>query len=475
MKPSKLVGIVLLLLLAASAWIWVALCLEMTFTQLGAGLLGLAIGAWRIVPLLVAQPTMAVNYLAQANQASKPPDYDPEHDAAPHYETLLSQFVPLPEKLRPKHRSWPADMHPEECRALEQWAPVNESALLFLAQATGCPYWWYELRSTDGTLSDAKAMDHERVRNCVWGVLLLAKYKASQGDIRRSLQLLADVHMLGVHLAKGARLVEQIVSTAICNLSYGALLAVLDHCQVDSQMLQWALGIFAARIPEIVVLRYSEMEHLYGQDSTQRLFTDDGKGNGRLIPRQLYRANRKLPKGYVQRISFPTAVWICLSHPDRRETGRLAEECLALTKDLARQTPWDLHVRGTSYEKELSRLVVTNFLLRYGHRFTGRCIRMSWQCRVSGHATIAILAVLAYKAREARLPESLGQLVDTGLLPSVPMDPYSGEPLVYKVNGDSFTLYSVGEDCVDSGGVPCEWNDQRGGDHVFWPIPARQQ
>jgi hypothetical protein len=90
---------------------------------------------------------------------------------------------------------------------------------------------------------------------------------------------------------------------------------------------------------------------------------------------------------------------------------------------------------------------------------------------VSGEATVAILALFAYKAKEGRFPESLQQLVDKELILSVPMDPYSDAPLVYKAAGNRFTLYSVGEDFTDNGGRPCEWDD-KDGDHVFWPVPA---
>ena len=93
---------------------------------------------------------------------------------------------------------------------------------------------------------------------------------------------------------------------------------------------------------------------------------------------------------------------------------------------------------------------------------------------MSGEATTALLAIFTYQAQEGWLPESLQQLVER-LLQSVPLDPYSGKPLIYRINGDDFTLYSVGEDFVDNGGVPCEWNDQSGGDHVFWPVPASSQ
>ena len=53
------------------------------------------------------------------------------------------------------------------------------------------------------------------------------------------------------------------------------------------------------------------------------------------------------------------------------------------------------------------------------------------------------------------------------------MDPYSDEPLVYRVEGESFILYSVGEDFFDDGGIDVTWDQsQSGGDRVFWPVDS---
>jgi len=70
----------------------------------------LALVAWRIVPLLVAKPTITVDYLTQANQANKPANYDPNRNADSHYERLFSTLVPLPEALKEVWKSWPADL-----------------------------------------------------------------------------------------------------------------------------------------------------------------------------------------------------------------------------------------------------------------------------------------------------------------------------------------------------------------------------
>jgi hypothetical protein len=57
------------------------------------------------------------------------------------------------------------------------------------------------------------------------------------------------------------------------------------------------------------------------------------------------------------------------------------------------------------------------------------------------------------------------------------MDPWSDKPLVYKKTESSFTLYSVGKNFVDDGGVSAKdkdgqiqmWNEKEG-DVVFWPV-----
>jgi hypothetical protein len=64
---------------------------------------------------------------------------------------------------------------------------------------------------------------------------------------------------------------------------------------------------------------------------------------------------------------------------------------------------------------------------------------------------MADLAIRLYRGKQGRLPEALSDLVPD-YLPSVPIDPYSGQPLVYRPQGESFLLYSVGQDRRDDGG-----------------------
>ncbi len=61
------------------------------------------------------------------------------------------------------------------------------------------------------------------------------------------------------------------------------------------------------------------------------------------------------------------------------------------------------------------------------------------------------LACRVFKARNGRYPNSLDELVP-GLIPAVPADPFTGDPLVFKRKGEGFILYSLGSNQKDDGG-----------------------
>lgn len=65
-------------------------------------------------------------------------------------------------------------------------------------------------------------------------------------------------------------------------------------------------------------------------------------------------------------------------------------------------------------------------------------------------------AIALYQRQHARLPETLDALCPQ-YLPKVPLDPFSGKPLRYRVTKEGWVVWSVGPDLTDDGGV-----DERG-------------
>jgi hypothetical protein len=61
------------------------------------------------------------------------------------------------------------------------------------------------------------------------------------------------------------------------------------------------------------------------------------------------------------------------------------------------------------------------------------------------------LACKLYKIQSGEYPENLGALVP-GILKDVPIDPFTGKPLVYRREGKGFIVYSLGSNEKDDGG-----------------------
>lgn len=78
----------------------------------------------------------------------------------------------------------------------------------------------------------------------------------------------------------------------------------------------------------------------------------------------------------------------------------------------------------------------------------------------------ALLALLAYRGEHGAYPRALSELA---VQPSLPLDPFSGQALVYRQAGQGFLLYSVGEDLTDDGGRPIASLESIPG--AFAPLP----
>lgn len=73
------------------------------------------------------------------------------------------------------------------------------------------------------------------------------------------------------------------------------------------------------------------------------------------------------------------------------------------------------------------------------------------------------LAVRGYQAKNGKPPAALAELVPAWLS-SVPLDPFSNRPLVYRVTTNSFLLYSIGPDGKDDQGTPLKRGEMETGD-----------
>jgi len=64
------------------------------------------------------------------------------------------------------------------------------------------------------------------------------------------------------------------------------------------------------------------------------------------------------------------------------------------------------------------------------------------------------IAVERWRKARGSYPESLDELSVVNL--ALPHDVMTGNPLIYRRRGDTFTLYSAGLDRVDNGGIQAD-------------------
>lgn len=213
--------------------------------------------------------------------------------------------------------------------------------------------------------------------------------------------------------------------------------------------------------------RHLDAERLAALDALQR--THDRRG--RLIVSSAHRVIIA-----VEMIEQLHPIWNASSvfYPRATEVVDQTEEYFARAKDKATLSPrafldlpddaWESSLFSTFNLVKLSFGAGVDSAIERSHRLS-----VHWE------AVRTILAIKLFRAERNRLPGSLAELVPA-YLDEVPMDPWAAQgPLVYRLDDTElgYTLYTVGHDGEDNGGLSAEWKiealdgEAPGTDYVF--------
>jgi hypothetical protein len=222
-------------------------------------------------------------------------------------------------------------------------------------------------------------------------------------------------------------------------------------------------------------------------DLIQRTYTDNGRGNGYLCLNakdvmsmiSVYYHSFIAPeqpiiqkKTSLRKRAF--AYWQVVMGPDKKQATKMAHKVFDQIESLKDKTFWQLrneHAGDIDFTKKVLRDYVV-LMTTFGHY---QSLESYQKRQAELNALIATLGILRYKQDKGVLPENLPQLGYAGYLKQLPMDPFSPSPLVYRVTGDDFILYSFSEDCDDDGGQHTDWAIvDADGDQVFWPVEKKK-
>jgi hypothetical protein len=203
-------------------------------------------------------------------------------------------------------------------------------------------------------------------------------------------------------------------------------------------------------------------ERMMIDDLLQRLYSDDGNGDGHLTPAGLAAIKHyELP--VPEREVWLFGPFLSAAVAGRREMRDLARHWFDRWEAERRQPLWQWAPSSAEAEmkQKVSRLSTK---LRYFPllllipALDGAFVAAETRQQLQDAALTAI-ALELHRRRTDEWPSSLAELTPT-LLPTLPIDRFTGEPLRYRlVEGDPL-LYSCGTDGDDDGGrVPVEGND----------------
>lgn len=424
---------------------------------------------------------LATNTLAQLNAPIQA--IPPEERAWNRYKDAIRASVRLPDTLGSPQAQWP--LVPPESRFRAEavaYLQQNAAAIEHLHAAAAMPRLGYILadhvRPDDpwyDPMQPPPAWERPEWKDNppIIGVLL-----PSLGEFRRFTQLLMFDSLLARESGDAARVVRNIGTTIamaeqtrdlpflISDLTALAIAAVA--CREIDATLHTAPNLLSEE--QLVALAHMlsgfprdgeplvrfESESLLFHDTLQRVYTDDGRGNGYVNIVQAFRLQFLEPTYRPTRAQQALGPVAAVLMADRASMKREYEAIIASGIAAARTPPWQWAEDPDSAFQERKKdvwwrqrfalinelMAATGSVALSQHRFA----------QIRG-ATLTAIALSLERRRTGSYPASLDALVPD-LLPSVHPDIFDGNSMRYALVGGQPVLYSVGVDRKDDGGRP---------------------
>ena len=464
----------------------------------------LAIVIIKFFLIQTAKPNITINYVEKINQLTKPINFDPAQNAAPLYDKAFANFYEMPKALEDSlyeyednlEDTWPGDLDSETLEQLEQWHELNKIAFDYLTQAAKKPYIYRVLSADNNWAFMAYDETVSELRDLARSLLWRAKLQMSKGNFNAGLADLDVIMKIAQQYQDSGRLWTWLRASSINRKAVESCLDILVRTKCPPDRIA---DLCKPLLPPLLSFKVEEYASL---DFVQHIYTDDGNGNGRMIPRQVFNiwqdwvgsgfsASRSSRRSWYDlagiRQDFTTTVqdkfYVAKAYLEIHFASTDRATVVKRIETLYRKTGPELLANNHAKQRLMKTQSTAIFdgsntaVYLYQHIMMPAWApgRRYHRDNVVISAVKTVAATMSYQQDHTVLPVSLEDLVTAGYLEELPIDPYSDKPLVYKLTPDgNFILYSFGKDFDDDGGKHDRLWGQKDGDYVFWPIPKTE-
>jgi hypothetical protein len=381
-------------------------------------------------------------------------------------------------------RPWSAEDEP----VLAEWLAKNEKPLALIGEAVHRPAYFNPLtpaRTEDWSpgLLASKLPTVQGCREFAATLVARAMLRTNEGKIHEACRDLLTCHRLGRVVGHGGTLIEMLVGYAIEAIALRADLVVLERaCANSNQILAFSREM--DRLPSIpsvaeefnVTERFTLLDIMlqtarHGTSYLESLSRDTEKQQtGSDFEARLFTWSVNWDPALRTANTWCDRIVAALRIADRSAREDALAELFDELRDLKYQgSPKNYFDRSllsaTARGNRMGEIIIPLFVPAF-QKVQGAADRSE-----QNHRNLQLAFTLAaYYADHRRYPETLAELAPK-YIDKIPDDLFSGQPLIYRLEGDGYLLYSVGVNGIDDGGQGYD-DDPKGDDLVIrMPVP----
>jgi len=443
--------------------------------------------------------TISVDYIAKVNEVA---NAVPEEERAwPLYREagIALKNNPMPSSVfidnEVPEPAWPSD---EGWSHFDSWLSAHKKSIHTIHDATNKTGFGFLVSDTTsetdkelwpesffaqsenqetGLMLDVRMPHLGVMREMARALSIDAKSAAFYGDSNRCLQDINSMLKLGTHTREHPFLIADLVSFSIYSIAFQTIGDILEHQPTLFSSDQFVLlENNLSSLDDQLKIRL-EGERYFMFDFLQRIYSDNGSGDGRVVPLAIETFQILADEGYfflgtAPPFSFFSTPFIPFSdilHASRKEMleeyNRRIDKSEALIGMPLFEIKENPSLLTNEYQPSLS-VFDTYFLVNLLTPALDKAIMQGEIVRGKRDATLAALFAVQMHVSTGKWPVDLAK--------AETMDVWSGNPLLIKLQDGQPIIYSVGFNQKDDGGIhdrrALDWHGSKN-DWVYWPSP----